>query len=258
MSAVEYFKQGPPISRTIAAAAFTLSALVYTGFISAYWVLFWPSAFLKLPPQLWRIFTSFLLTGPQFSILFDTYFLYTYGAKLERASPKFTQPGEYFMYLVFVCATIIGLNMALTGTTVFTSALILAMTYTSCQDDRGSMTTFYIVTIPSQWVPYAMILITFLLNGPYAALIQVTGLIAAHLHDFLTRLWPTFGGGRNWLPVPAFVRRMWETKTDSVTHKPYGTAFARAQSGSSTSGSSNGPLPESWKSRGSGHRLGGS
>ncbi|KAF4632353.1 hypothetical protein G7Y89_g5772 [Cudoniella acicularis] len=258
MSAIDYFKQAPPISRTIAASAFTLSVLVYTNFLSAYWVLFWPSAFLQLPPQIWRLVTPFLLTGPQLGIIFDTYFLYTYGAKLERASPKFTQPGEFFMYIVFVCTTIIGLNMVLTGTTVFTAALVLAFTYTSCQDDRGQMATFFVVTIPAQWIPFAMILLTFILNGPTAALISITGLVAAHLHDFLTRLWPTFGGGRNWVPTPAFVRRWFETKTDTVTHKPYGTAFARAQSGPSASGSSSGPLPESWKSRGSGHRLGGS
>ncbi|RDL35215.1 Derlin [Venustampulla echinocandica] len=253
MSAVEYFKQAPPIIRTIAASAFTLSILVYTGVVPGYYVVFYPQTLLWLPPQLWRLVTSFLITGPQLSILFDTYFLYTYGAKLERSSPKFTKPGEFFTYIVFVMLTIVGLNHFITGTTVFTSGLIMAFIYTSSQDDRGTMATLYIITIPAQWLPLAMILITFLMSGKTAALVSLTGLIAAHLHDFLTRLWPTFGGGRNLLPTPGFVRRMFETKTASVTHKSYGTAFAQPQG----QGSSSGPLPESWKSRGSGHRLGG-
>ena len=103
-----------------------------------------------------------------------------------------------------------------------------------------------------------MLLMTFIMAGPSAAMIQATGLIAAHLHDFLTRLWPTFGGGRNLVPTPGFIRRMWEPKTATVSHRAYGTAFAPARRDSSTStGASGGVLPESWRNRGSGHRLGG-
>jgi Derlin-2/3 len=61
-------------SRTIAASAFTLSILTYTGYIPFYYVAFVPSAFVKLPPQLWRLVTSFLITGPKWGIIFDTYF----------------------------------------------------------------------------------------------------------------------------------------------------------------------------------------
>lgn len=142
---------------------------------------------------------------------------------------------------------------------IFTSALVLAFAYTSTQDDRGQKAQFFIVTIPAQWIPFAMLLMTFVMAGPQAAMIQATGLVAAHLHDFLTRLWPTFGGGNNLLPTPGFIRRMWETKTATVSNKAYGTSFAPAQRDSSatTSSSTGGVLPESWRSRGSGHRLGG-
>lgn len=142
---------------------------------------------------------------------------------------------------------------------IFTSALVLAFAYTSTQDDRGQKAQFFIVTIPAQWIPFAMLLMTFVMAGPQAAMIQATGLIAAHLHDFLTRLWPTFGGGNNLLPTPGLIRRMWETKTATVQHKAYGTSFTPAQrdSAAATSSSAGGVLPESWKSRGSGHRLGG-
>jgi Derlin-2/3 len=132
---------------------------------------------------------------------------------------------------------------------------MLAFVYTSSQDDRGQMTTFYMVTIPSQWMPWAMLLVAWLMAGKDQAIIGLTGIIAAHLHDFLTRIWPEIGGGSNLLPTPGFIRRMWETKTATVTHKSYGTAFARPQRKDNEN--SGGPLPESWKSRGSGHRLGG-
>lgn len=156
-----------------------------------------------------------------------------------------------------------GLNATITGGMVFTSALVLAFAYTSTQDDRGQKAQFFIVTIPAQWIPFAMLLMTFVMAGPNAAMVQGTGLIAAHLYDFLTRLWPEFGGGTNLLPTPGFIRRMWETKTATVQSKGFGTAFAPAQRNSSATTSSSsgaaagGVLPESWRSRGSGHRLGG-
>ncbi|PQE16614.1 centromere microtubule-binding Cbf5 protein [Rutstroemia sp. NJR-2017a BBW] len=253
MSAMDVFWAAPPISRTLAAGALTLSILVYTRMLPGYYVIFYLSSLLKFPPQLWRLLTSFLITGPDLGIIFDTYFLYTYGSKLETASPRFSQPGDFMTYVLF------GLNVLVTGGVVFTSALVLAFAYTSTQDDRGMKATFFVVTIPAQFIPYAMLLMTLIMSGPGAAKIQATGLIAAHLHDFLTRLWPTFGGGRNLVPTPEFIKRRFQSTQPTVTSRGYGTAFAPPQrnDSGSASGSSGGVLPESWRSRGSGHRLGG-
>lgn len=104
-----------------------------------------------------------------------------------------------------------------------------------------------------------MLLMTFVTQGPGAAKVQGTGLIAAHFHDFLTRLWPEFGGGRNLVPTPGFIRRLWQTTEATVKTRGYGTAHTPAQreAGNASSSSSGAVLPESWRSRGSGHRLGG-
>jgi len=260
MSAMDVFWAAPPISRTLAAGAFTLSVLVYTKILPIYYVVFYLPAIFQLPPQLWRIFTSFLMTGPDLGILFDTYFLYTYGSQLETASPKFSQPGDFFTYVIFVCLTILGLNILITGGVIYTSAFVLALAYTATQDARGQKASFFIITMPANWVPFAMLLMTFVMAGPGAAKVQGTGLVAAHMHDFLTRIWPTFGGGRNLLPTPAFIRKFCQTTQASVTDRSYGTAFTpaqRAASGSGSGSTSSGVLPESWRNRGSGHRLGG-
>jgi len=152
-----------------------------------------------------------------------------------------------------------GLNVFITGGVVFTSALVLALAYTSCQDNRGGSAHFFVVTIPATLVPFAMLLMTFVTAGANPAKVQATGLVAAHLHDFLTRLWPTFGGGRNLLPTPSIVRRMFQTTEATVTDRAFGTAFTPAQRTAATSSgaSAGGVLPESWRQRGSGHRLGG-
>ena len=143
------------------------------------------------------------------------------------------------------------------------SAMILAFTYTSCLDDRLAKANFFILTIPAPWIPFAMIMLTLVMDGPYSAMVQTIGLVAAHLHFFLTEIWPTFGGGTNYVQTPAFITRLFATTVPQVIRRAYGTAVRRpdqpldnGNSGSST-GASSAVLPESWRSRGAGHRLGG-
>lgn len=152
-----------------------------------------------------------------------------------------------------------GLNYFFTGAPILTGPLILALTYTACQDDRLSKVTFFVVTIPATWVPLAMLFLTFVIAGPEAAKVQATGLVAAHLHDFLSVLYPTFGGGPNILKTPAFLERFFTVTVPRVVNKAYGTAIrpARQPSTGASSSSEGSVLPESWRSRGTGHRLGG-
>lgn len=139
---------------------------------------------------------------------------------------------------------------------VYLRALILAMSYTVTQDQRGMKANFYFITIPAQLTPYCMILINLLFPGGYMAmLLQLEGLVAAHLYDFLTRTWPEFGGGRNLIPTPPWVSHL--VKTPRVLDRGFGTAIRPVDraTGSST-GASRGPLPDSWRTRGPGQRLG--
>lgn len=53
---------------------FVESVLVYGHMLHPSRVVFFPGAIFKLPPELWRLMTSFLLTGPKLSFLFDLYF----------------------------------------------------------------------------------------------------------------------------------------------------------------------------------------
>jgi Derlin-2/3 len=131
----------------------------------------------------------------------------------------------------------------------------MALAYTSSQDQRGVKTNFIFFTVPAQTIPYCMLAMSLLMN-PTAIPLQITGIVSAHAHDFLTRLWPQFGGGWNILSTPSFVSYL--VQTPRVLQRDYGTAIRQptAASGSST-GASTGPvLPDSWKTRGTGQRLG--
>ena len=61
-------------SRTLALSAFTLSIAVYTGMLPGNYVIWYTPYIWQFPPQIWRLVTSFLITGKDLSIIFDTYF----------------------------------------------------------------------------------------------------------------------------------------------------------------------------------------
>jgi Derlin-2/3 len=150
------------------------------------------------------------------------------------------------------------LNTYFTGMPFFLHGLIMALCYTAVQDQRGQKAYFYFFSVPAQAMPYCMLGAS-LLMSPEIIPLQVTGIVAAHLHDFLTRIYPEFSGGPNLLPTPAFMSRL--VQTPRLLQRTYGTAIrptaAAEPSTGRTTGASGPVLPESWRSRGSGHRLGG-
>ncbi|KAF1947004.1 DER1-domain-containing protein [Clathrospora elynae] len=320
----------PPVSRTITALAVAVSALGYGGLISLSQYIF-ASHFVfttKMFPQLWRIFTAFLITKRKFAILLDPYFLYQYGSSIERESPRFSQPGDFFVYTAFVgsvivptlaeavpktegeypctscrpviikiqkgrvwCVSMVGLPLenyecspfvrrcwlptylfnpdhtaATAGlvldTYTFLPALSLAYAYTFAQDNPTRSVSFFIITFDSKYLPFAMLFMTFIIDGSEPALAQLCGLIAAHLYDFLTRIWPTFGGGKNYITTPAVVKRLFGAGPGSVQSRGYGYAVegrGRAAgapgSGAPSTEASTG-VSNRWGGVGPGRRLG--
>jgi len=148
----------------------------------------------------------------------------------------------------------------------FLPSLMLAFAYTFAQENPMSNVSFFIFTIPSKFLPLAMLAMTFVMAGPEGAKHQVTGLLAAHLYDFMTRIWPTFGGGSNLIQTPQLVQQWFGEgqgpRTGTV--RSHGTAFAaRSQPvGQPSAGAAGGGSAftsgfSNWSSRGTGRRLGG-
>lgn len=104
---MDVFWSAPPVSRTLTALTFIQSALVYGGMLDGYLILFLPKRIFQLPPEIWRLFSPFLLTGPNLSFFFDLYFMFTYGSTLESGSPRFSIPGDFFTYVLFVGVVIL-------------------------------------------------------------------------------------------------------------------------------------------------------
>ncbi len=151
------------------------------------------------------------------------------------------------------------------GGVVLLSPLTLALAYTHAQENPNAQINYFIATFSAKWLPLVMLAATLVMGSPEAALIQATGLVAAHAYDFLTIIWPQHGGGRKFLSTPVFVQRWFTNVAGAPTRRGAGTAFNTrgpapqavpgrqpAQAGGWTSGFGNG-----WGDRGAGRRLGG-
>ncbi|TVY20003.1 Derlin-1.2 [Lachnellula arida] len=220
MSPIEIFTHAPPISRTLAAITFTLSVLVYLELLDYSLFNLKLSSLIKLPPELWRIFTSLFITWPNFGIVFDT------------------------------SVVILLLNVLFTYGDVFASPLALCFITSTTRDTWDQPMTLLVLKMPSQYFPYALVFLTLIVSSPDVAMIQATGVAAAHLYDFLTGLYPNFGIKRNLISSPGLVKRGFGTQTQ--VERPYGSAYMPGVAGEAAWG-----LDLSWKRFGPGRTLGG-
>lgn len=97
------------ICRTLTAITVALSVPVHMYLIDAYYVA-WITGnvfTLRSLPEIWRFVTPFFITAPKFGLLMDPYFLWTYASQLELEASRFSQPGDFFTYVTFVCSVIL-------------------------------------------------------------------------------------------------------------------------------------------------------
>ncbi|KAL4917920.1 hypothetical protein BDW62DRAFT_210844 [Aspergillus aurantiobrunneus] len=240
--AMDDFWTLPPVSRTLTALTFIESALVYSHTINYYLVPFIPQLLFNFRPQIWRLCTPYFLTDPKLNIVFDLYFSTSAAMdRLESGSPRFGTPGSFLIYVLFIAFFIMG--------------LIWEQWY-SRRDNKGTRTMFFVVEIPTLLLPWARLALAFVMKGWYLASVEFTGIVAAHLYDFLTRIYPTFGGGKNYLVTPAFVRRWFTGSLRGGQQRVYGQAY-RPANDSESSSSWTSSVRGAWDTRGSGRRLGG-
>ncbi|KAG0650832.1 cDerlin-2 [Hyphodiscus hymeniophilus] len=164
--------------------------------------------------------------------------IYVYGAKLEIASPRFSQRADFVTYICFVCGIIL----------VFAGALALAFITSAIRDSWDQPITFIIVKMPAQYLPWAILLLTLIIGGPQSAMIQATGLAAAYVYDFCTGLYPGLGVKRNLVTTPGWMKKVFGTQ--SMVERPYGTVST------GVTGKAAWGLDMSWKRFGPGRTLG--
>ncbi|PGH15156.1 derlin-2/3, partial [[Emmonsia] crescens] len=138
--------------------------------------------------------------------------------------------------------------------------LILAFMYTYGQVNAGKKANFYVVQIPVELLPWANLVLRLVIQGWDSAQTAACGIVAAHLYEFLTRIYPTYGRGRQFIWTPAIVKRWFGAHRSNQTHRAYGVSYHpgdRETQAAAASGSASGWFSgDSWNGRGAGRRLG--
>ncbi|RMJ25090.1 Der1-like family [Aspergillus sp. HF37] len=251
---MDAFWAAPPVTRTITALTFAVSILHISDILSGWYIFFSPSRIFKLPPEIWRPFSAFLLTGRGIGFFLDLYHMFKYGSALERDSPWFSGPDDFFVYVLFVGTVILLTAGCYLGFGVFTTPLIVAFVYSFARVNEGKKVKFIMIPLPVEFLPWAFVLMDLVTGGPPSAILDITGIIAAHTHYFLTRIYPSFGGGRNYLVTPVFVKRLFNRPRG--VHRTYGTSLRPPETRESDGGWTS-TLKGSWSARGRGRKLGG-
>ncbi|KAL2262467.1 hypothetical protein VTK26DRAFT_1198 [Humicola hyalothermophila] len=92
----------PPMARTLATAILVTSISAHFGLVPYEWLYFTEDRLFRLPPEIWRPVTSFLLSSPQLGIIMDPYFAFQYLSQLEMTNPKFPRKEDVLWYLITV------------------------------------------------------------------------------------------------------------------------------------------------------------
>lgn len=166
------------------------------------------------------------------ALLFGVFFAYQYSTQLETG--KFgDSTADYAYYLIVTMFNIMVLNYFLSSNWYF-NALTMALCTTAVLENPTLPTNLFgLVRLESQYLPYALLALTFVQAGPHETMCQGTGLVSAYIFRHLRETMPA-AGGLNYLSTPEFMYRIFgrggfltiaETAQDGGTARAYGSVF---------------------------------
>jgi len=199
----------PPVTRFLFGSSLAVSVPVMMQLLSPHKVIF-VRQLVTQRFELWRIWSSFFFGGTGFTYLFELVMLYRSSNALELDRYPRRSP-DYAWQLTLAAGAILALNLPL-GSYVHARALTLCILYlSSALAPAGSQTSLMgLITIPVQYLPYAMIGMDLITGGPGAAAISVSGAVVGHLW-----WWVIYGEDGRGLPgisefghAPSWVRAL--------------------------------------------------
>jgi len=199
----------PPVTRFLCGSSLAVTIPVMLQLLSPYKVVF-VRELVTQRFELWRIWSSFFFGGSGLNYVFELVMLYRYSNTLEIEHYPRKSP-DYAWQLTLAAGAILALNLPL-GSFVHSRALTVCILYIySALAPAGSQTSLMgLITLPMQYLPYAMIGMDLVMGGPRAAAVSVTGAVIGHLW-----WWVIYGDDGRGLPglrqfggAPSWVRAL--------------------------------------------------
>ncbi|KAF9282518.1 hypothetical protein BGZ68_005929 [Mortierella alpina] len=196
------YKSIPLVTRTLLTATILFSLGPSLGFIPhRYLYLDWSAIIYKF--HVHRIVTPFFVTGVGFNMMFDLYFLYTYGSQLETST--FGGQSADFAWFVLFTSLTSGLVAYYMGLVYLFQSLLVAVIYLWSQSNAERIVSFMFgIQFKARYFPWVLIAYNFVVGGASVPYDMLIGVASAHLYYFLDTVYPSMGGPRL-IPTPGLL-----------------------------------------------------
>ncbi|KAK3820095.1 MAG: Der1-like family-domain-containing protein [Benniella sp.] len=203
------YKSIPIVTRTLLTATLLVSVLTQLKIVSYYSVLLsWQHILYKF--EIYRLLTPFFVAPMGFNLLFDLYFLYTYGSQLETSTFS-ERSADFAWFILFTCFVSAGVAHYL-GLAFLFQALLAAVTYLWSQSNSDRIVSFMFgIQFKAVYLPWVLMAYTFVLSGAVVPWAMLVGIGSAHLFYFLDHAYPARGGPRL-IPTPRLLYMVLPTR----------------------------------------------
>ncbi|KAF9575952.1 hypothetical protein EC968_000914 [Mortierella alpina] len=196
------YKSIPLVTRTVLTATIVLTLGVAMGFVP-HRLLFldWSAIIFKF--HIHRLFTPFFVTGLGFNMLFDLYFLFTYGSQLETSTFG-GRSADFAWFLLFTSITS-AIGAYYMGFMYLFQSMLVAVIYLWSQSNAERIVSFMFgVQFKARYFPWVLIGYNFVVGGARIPWDMIIGAASAHLYYFLDTVYPSMGGPRL-IPTPGLL-----------------------------------------------------
>ncbi|KAG0341815.1 Derlin 1 [Podila humilis] len=202
---VAAYRSVPIVTRTLLTSTILISLGAAVKAISYSSVaLHWPSIIYRF--HIHRLFTPFFLTAVNFNMLFDLYFMFTYGSQLEKDTFA-GRSADFAWYIIFTCLTSSVIAYYMDIAYLFQS-LVIAVIYLWAQSNSDRIVSFMFgVTFKAFYFPFVLMAYSYVMSGASIPWPMVIGAVSAHLYYFLDTQYPAMGGPRL-IPTPSILYKI--------------------------------------------------
>ena len=206
MDPQRFFEQIPPITKWLVTTSFVLTLAGNFGIVNpSYLALVFSLTFKHF--ELWRLVTTFLFGGQLgFPFLVNMVFLYKHSRQLEEGLYK-DRPADYLFFICFSAFVLLIVGFSL-NFYFLALGLMMAVIYHWSRANETAVVTFWFgISFPGSYLPWALCIFTVLTGG--VPIIQLFGILAAHIFHFLTITYPsTARGAAPLISTPWFFHRL--------------------------------------------------
>ncbi|KAG5547360.1 hypothetical protein RHGRI_013145 [Rhododendron griersonianum] len=201
-----WYNSLPPVAKAYGTLCLIFTTAYQFGlYHPAYIMLVYERVFKHL--EVWRPITCFFFLGP-FSVNFGIRLLMIarYGVQLENG-PFQRRTADFLWMMLFGAFTLLALSAipGLWSPFLGVSLVFMLLYVWSREFPNANISIYGLVTLKAFYLPWAMLGMDVIFGSPL--LPDLLGIIAGHLHYFLTVLHP-LAGGRTILKTPMWVHKL--------------------------------------------------